>query len=242
MSYKKENILKIILSILLICIISAGFIYYSIKNKEVDLDINSSLVQNLYNSVNPSSDATVLHGLCDEKISNSYILAIGIIESIKNQSEIPKTIPKEKVTEAIYKTLGFDTIFYHENVLILIPNICGYEYLPTQDKYKLSDGCGGNSREKFLRKIIEAKETKEKIQIIEKSIYISYDWDDEINHISIYNNYNKEKKLHYTEIPSNEIYDISLDDYMEQASTYVYTFYKQNDTYIFEGLKKINSN
>ena len=65
---------------------------------------------------------------------------------------------------------------------------------------------------------------------------------DEINHISIYNNYNKEKKLHYTEIPSNEIYDISLDDYMEQASTYVYTFYKQNDTYIFEGLKKINSN
>ena len=81
---------------------------------------------------------------------------------------------------------------------------------------------------------------KDIIHITEKSIYIYDDWDDYSSKIYIYSNYDQKNLLDYIEKSSSDNYNIEIDNYLDNASTYIYTFHKQNDKYIFDSLKRIN--
>lgn len=99
---------------------------------------------------------------------------------------------------------------------------------------------GGNWYEFFKRKLISAEKQGNFIYLKEKMIYFTDDWDDYLSRITIYNNYQKEKKLEYIETSSQESYSVSIDDYIDQASTYLYTLEKQGNNYILKGIKEVD--
>lgn len=231
-------------------------LYFKLKEDNVveeivdgNLDINSNLVMDLYDKANPSEDISILKGIYekDNTFSNDYILTVAITNLIKeHQWKDKEYINKEDVEQQIYKFFGKDISFCHQEVLMFSKNafgkgICGYSYLEDKNQYQLKHGCGGNWFEFFRRKLVSAEKQGDYIYLTEKSIYFTNDWDDELSRITIYNNYAREKKLNYFVKSSQESIDVLLDDYMEQASTYVYTFHKLNDQYIFEGIKRLKN-
>lgn len=204
------------------------------------LDPQSDLVQGLYQMANPSEDATVLSTLYKtNSFSNEYILSTGIANFLRKMQEPPNFISKKEVEQSIHDVFGYDIDFVHESVFILVSGVCKYAYQPNTEQYRLVVGCGGNSNEKFYRKIINATQKNNKIQITEKLIYMYNDWDEHQSRIYLYNNYQKEKVLDYFEKSSTEQLEINIEEYLSQASTYIYTFKLQNNNYIFEEIKQV---
>lgn len=242
---------KIIGIFISLFIIFSGIIIYifiqdnSIKEHTISnhLDINSSIVQDLYNSINPSNDANVLKELYENcRLTDKYILNIGITSYLKEHPNDDKLIiPKANIEKSIYSVLGYNVTFAHQDVYILNDYGCGYNYDKDTEQYKLMAGCGGNQFESFQRKIVDAIEMNDIIQITEKSIYIYNDWNDYSSKIYIYSNYDQKDLLDYIEKSSSDNYNIEIDNYIDKASTYIYTFHKQNGKYIFDSLKRVNS-
>ena len=212
-----------------------------------NLDINSSLVEDLYHKANPSEDVSVLNGIyeTDNKFSNNYILSVAIVNLVKEKNlKNEEYIAAEDVEEQLYKFFGRNIDFQHLEVFIFHSDeygndICGYFYLEDQKQYQLKHGCGGNWYEFFRRKLISAEKQEDYIYLTEKLIYFTNDWDELTSRVTVYNNYNKEKKLKYFEKSSQESTKVKLEDYIEDASTYLYTFHKFNDHYILEGVKRL---
>ena len=232
-------------------IILSGIIIYifiqdnSTKEHTVSnhLDINSSLVQEMYNLINPSNDANVLKDLYENSgLTDKYILNIGITSYLKEHPNADKLIiPKANIEKSIHSVLGYNVTFTHQDVYTLNDYGCGYNYDNATKQYKLISGCGGNQFESFQRKIVDAVEMNDIIQITEKSIYIYNDWNDYSSRIYIYSNYDQKDLLDYIETSSSDNYNIEINNYIDKASTYIYTFHKQNGKYIFDSLKRINS-
>lgn len=240
---KQRRIFIFFFVVLFIILIGCIIILRLGKEENVEwkiLDKNSELVKELYNSVNPSNDATVLKSLYENsQITNDYIIVLGISEYLKSQQDYPNTISSFDVEKSIYHILGENIPFDHQTVLLLHGSACGYSYESDSKEYIFSSGCGGNSREFFHRIVVEAKQWKDEIQIIEKSIYEFNDWDDKISRIHIYDNYAQNNLLDYMEKDSSISYTINIEDYIEKASSYVYSFKKKDDHYIFENFKKM---
>lgn len=238
---------KVISSIIIITIVGIiGIIVWNpfhtdgelVETKE--LDINSDLIKKLYQIVTPSEDATVLTPLYEkDNFSNEYIISVGISNLLRNMNgERPELLSKLEIERSIHDVFGDDINFSHESTMLLISGVCAYDYQQSTEQYVLVSGCGGNSHERFYRKVMKAIQKNNVIELIEKSIYMNVDWDDYLSRVYIYNNYNKEKVLDYYEKPSSENVNINLDDYIEQASTYIYTFKLQNGKYILESMRK----
>lgn len=207
------------------------------------LDVTSSFVNDLYSKITPSEDANVLKGLYEKEgtLSNQYILSVGIVNLVREkQLNNEEYLNPKEIEEQIHKILGTDNSFQHETTMIFSSGICGYEYSNFFEQYKVIDGCGGNWYEFFKRKLISAEKQGNFIYLKEKMIYFTDDWDDYLSRITIYNNYQKEKKLEYIETSSQESYSVSIDDYIDQASTYLYTFEKQGNNYILKGIKEVD--
>ena len=232
-------------------IIFSGIIIYifiqdnSTKEHTVSnhLDINSSLVQEMYNLINPSNDANVLKDLYENSgLTDKYILNIGITSYLKEYPNADKLIiPKANIEKSIHSVLGYNVTFTHQDVYTLNDYGCGYNYDKDTEQYKLIAGCGGNQFESFQRQIVDAVEMNDIIQITEKSIYIYNDWNDYSSRIYIYSNYDQKDLLDYIETSSSNNYNIEINNYIDKASTYIYTFHKQNGKYIFDNFKRVNS-
>ncbi|MCI8575028.1 MAG: hypothetical protein HFI09_01005 [Bacilli bacterium] len=212
--------------------------YFVSKPKE--MDINSDLIQDLYNSVNPSSDYNVASLLyTTNPLSNKYIIDIGLMAYIREHGkENSEVIPKEEVEKNIERILG-QVSYVHEKVF-LFEEVCAYSYNNDKKQYEVYGGCGGNWDERIHRKIVSAKKTRNQIIITEKMIYESDDWDTTTSRRTVYSDVNKTKQLDYKEVSSNGKYSIKLEDYIEDASTYEYVFEKKDDHYIFKQITQIN--
>lgn len=214
-----------------------------------NLDIDSSFVEDLYRKANPSEDASILKEIYgnDHSFSNSYILSVALVNLIREKNlQDEEYIKQEDVEEQIYDFFGSNISFQHQKVFLFYSNeygrgVCGYSYLEEQKQYQLMHGCGGNWYEFFERRLISAEKQGDYVYLTEKSIYCTNDWDDVISRVTVYNNYAREKKLNYFEKSSYESTDVLLDDYIEQASTYIYTFKQQNDHYILESIKSFEN-
>lgn len=230
------SILIITLSLLVFNLFKSN----SKKNITEELDITSSLVTELYNRVNPSSNSLVLSGLYENNtISNKYIIAVAISDYLNSTVEVPEFINELEIENKIHDIFGYDIAFNHEDAYVLNHNACGYYYRESISKYELIPGCGGNNMDAFYRKIIKAEKQNDTITITEKTIYVYDNWDDYISRVFVYNNYQKEKNLDYFEQSSNEPRNININNYLESASTYLYTFKLINGKYIFTSFKKI---
>lgn len=174
-----------ILLVFVIILLSTGCGSSSIK-----LNINSEKVQSLYNMATPIEDATILKNLYENPntFENQYILSISINNYLNEQNEVIKSISKNIVEEYVYKIFGDNISVKHEKVYVLSGDYCGFDYNEELQQYEFLHGCSGNMNEKFYRKITSAIEEDDKIIILEKSLYVYYNFDSEISHITIYNN------------------------------------------------------
>lgn len=220
-----------ILVIFIMILLSTGCGSSSIK-----LDINSEEVQSLYEMATPSDDATILKNLYGNPnaFENQYILSISINNYLNEQNEVIKSISKNIVEEYVYKIFGDNISVKHEKVYVLSGDYCGFDYNEELQQYEFLHGCSGNMNEKFYRKITSAIEEDDKIIILEKSLYVYYNFDSEISHITIYNNIIDRDIIQTYDVDSQKNMDINIDDYLDHASTYQYVFKKVEDHYIFD--------
>ncbi len=261
----------IVLTILFLTVISAG-IYFLVDPKdqntliesseintplennkitEKELDINSYLVKDLYQKINPSNDAMVLKGLYDNLTpSNAYILAVGAMNYIRKNIPIDAemvqnhmfttTISEEDLKTSIYEIFG-NIEYQNEDFYVLNSDygVCGFTYQSEVSRYESLNGCGGSQFESFIRKVVSARQRNNYIYITEKSIYVYADWNEYISRKYIYNNYHQDKMLDYKETSSTESDPITLDPYIDEATTYEYVFENQNGQYIFKELRQL---
>jgi len=243
------------LTILVVLFIGISiFLYFNFKenpkeSERIVLDTTSELVASLYSMVNPSDDAlTLIPVYSSGEIIDDYKIAIGIMSYLKENPEIDPIYPyvvqeyidKAEVKKHIEKILGSDVNYTDKSVYIRTDGVCGYTFNKELKRYENIPGCGGSQFEFIKRKITEAYQQDNKIYILEKSIYVFDDWDDYISKKYIYDDCNQNKLLNYLETDSSGNYVVSLEDYLDHASTYQYVFEKINDQYIFKSLKKIS--
>lgn len=212
-------------------------------NSSIKLDINSEEVQSLYEMATPSNDATILKNLYGNPntFENQYILSISINNYLNEQNEFIESISKDIVEEYVYKIFGDNISFKHEKVYVLSGGHCGFDYNENLQQYEFLHGCGGNMNEKFYRKITSAIEEDDKIIILEKSLYVYYNFDSEISHITIYNNITDKMIIKTYDMNPGESMDINIDDYLDEASTYQYVFKKVDGRYIFESFNLLDN-
>ena len=247
---KKKYILTIIILIAII-LLTSGFLLgnYSVKNNihfkknnTLKLDTTNATVIKLYNQVNPSTDTSIIKGLYEPNYSNDYILSVGIINYLQNNNlKNEPYISQKEVDKYIHRILGYSLNYLHQTVYILDSKlgICGYWYHENQKQYELIPGCGNNPSQSVHRKIVKAQYQGDTIEITEKLIYEYHNLDEYSNKIYIYNNIQKEKLLNYYETSYLDNYKSNIDDYLSEASTYIYTFKYQYDHYILKSIQKI---
>lgn len=218
-----------------------------IVKEDGTIDIESEFIKKLYSQVNPSEDANIIKEMLidTEKFSNKYIIATGLMDVIKEKEYLNEEyIDEKEVENAIKKIFGNDMTFTHEDAYILGKDrydegVCGYTYEKGTKNYQLMHGCGGNWFESFRRKLISAKQEGDFIYLKEKSIYKYHEWDIGIpSEAYIYNNINKEKLIYTFHLKANEPCNINIEDYINEASTYVYVFKKVDNSYILEKITK----
>lgn len=238
---------KIIKCLLIILVIIAGGLagVLTYLNKPKKIDINSELVQSLYKTVNPSDDAYVLSKFYEkpEEFENEYILTTAIKMYIDSQNgENVETIPRKDIEENIYKLFGKDIKFKHDTVYVMFGSYCMFRYDDTKKLYILVGGCDGSINHLFYRKVVAAEETQKELIIYEKLIYVNYEWDDialEYGYVTIYNNTNDKKIIKTYDHNPREPLGITIDDYLNDASTYKYIFEKDNNNYIFKKIQLV---
>ena len=233
---------RIIIVILLLMSFTFLFLFFKNVRKEkleTNIPLDSKVVKELDAIVHPSEDATLLKELYQKnRITNLYQIATGINAYIKKQNDIPELITKDEALASVQTIFGANTFVEHQSVYLLNAYGCGYKF--QNNTYEHILGCDGDQFSSFKRKIVAATKNENTITITEKVIYIYNDWDDAKNKVSIYNNAQKEKLLDYFETPSIEELQVNIEAYLDQASTYIYTFQKQNDAYIWIGFSPID--
>lgn len=217
------------------------------KEKNLDThgnDDNRNLVETLYKMVNPSEDGNILMEFYGhpEELQNSYILTAAIKMYIDEQKgKYVEEISQKDIENNIKKIFGENVKYKHETVYVMLDGYCMFRYNSAKNLYTVDGGCGGNANDFFYRKITNTEETDKELLIYEKSIYVYDDWEnlDEDCHITIYNNIVDKKVIKKYNQDQNEQLNISLDDYINDASTYKYIFEKNNDNYIFKGTELV---
>lgn len=221
------------------------------KDNKEELDINSALVQELYEMANPSNDAFVLKELyANNVITDKFKITMGIVKYLKDNPDIAKQfretsdedqkyLSKEIVLDNARKVLGEQTVYRDQDVYVLNGDICKAVYHPDSEQYEIIPGCDGSQFERFHRKITKAYQENDTIYIYEKSIFVYYYFDLYKNQTSVYNNCIENKLLDYIETDISVNSKVSLEDYIDEAATYRYKYVLENGGYVFEGLELI---
>lgn len=214
------------------------FMFSGCGNK--NLDIHSELVQDLYKEVNPTEDGLILSDLYENGgLSDNYMLVVALSDYIRDQDVNVEVISKEDVDRRIVSIFGKEEV-KHQRTYLLFDEYCGFSYNSDLEQYELIPGCGGDMYQNFVREIVSAREEGDNIIITEKSLYVYWDWDIDYSHVTIYNNVvQKEKIDEFDHDPTVEL-NINIDDYIDRASTYEYTFERVDDHYIFKGVKLVD--
>lgn len=250
---KKENVVIVVLSVLVISLGIFAFVLFRKGNMEnsktIYLDVETELVQDLYKMVNFSNDAVVLNHLYSDKgIPDAYKIGMGINQYLKNKEPIPVTnsldllsyIPANLVDANIKYVLG-DISYQKQDAQLMISDYCVFFYNKELDRYEYKGGCGGSVFEFYYRKIDSAYKVNDRLYIKEKMFYLYDDWDDYISKKTVYSNPDRNNVLDYLETDSTGDYVIDKEKYIDKGSTYLYEFKKvdNNNHYIFLGIKRV---
>ena len=232
--FKKYGIILLLILVIL-GIIFLGIYFYS-KNKSVSLDINSDLVQNLYQSVVPNKNIYILKQLYNEsELSNEYKLNIGIINLLNNGNV--GVLSAGDVEDSVKSILGSSTNITHQTVQFMLNDYCGYTYNEHEKNYVPFDGCGNSPNEFIYQKMLSATENKDKILLKEQIIYFTLDRT--THDVNIYNNAKSEKLIDNIQNFDGEFTELDLDNYIQEGAIYEYEFIKENDHYILKRIQKV---
>lgn len=247
---KKKTVLLI--SLVMFIVVEIIILYYFkdrtfVNNNDTNIDKNSTLVKELYDMVNPSNDAILLDELYKNKdLTSKYIVAMGINNYLK-YNEIKKFnnndinggyINESDVRDNIKYVLG-NISYNNTDVYIMRDNYCMFKYNNELSRYELVGGCDG-SYTGYYRVIDSAYVNDNKLYINEKLIYYTYDFNEVINKVSIYDNPDMINILDYREISSYDEINY-LDNFIDKGSIYLYEFEKvdNNNNYIFKKITRL---
>ena len=247
---KKKTVLLISL---IMFIVAEIIILYNFKDRtfandnNVDIDKNSSLVKELYNMVNPSNDAILLDELYKNKdLTSKYIVAMGInnylkyneIKKFNNNDITGGYIDESDVRDNVRYVLG-NISYDNTDIYIMKDNYCMFKYNNELSRYELVGGCD-SSYTGYYRVIDSAYVNGNKLYIKEKLIYYTYDFNEVINKVSIYDNPDMINILDYREISSYDEINY-LDNFIDKGSIYLYEFEKvdNNNNYIFKKITRL---
>ena len=245
---KKKTVLLISL---VMFIVAEMIILYNFKDRnfanDIDVDKNSSLVKELYDMVNPSNNAILLDELYKNKnLTSKYIVAMGINNYLK-YNEIKKFntndivggyIDESDVRDNVRYVLG-NISYDNTDIYIMKDNYCMFKYNNELSRYELVGGCD-SSYTGYYRVIDSAYVNDNKLYIKEKLIYYTYDFNEVINKVSIYDNPDMINILDYREISSYDEINY-LDNFIDKGSIYLYEFEKvdNNNNYIFKKITRL---
>lgn len=74
---------------------------------------------------------------------------------------------------------------------------------------------GGNTEEFYYKQISNAYIEENKLFILEKSFYVYNDWNDYVNKVSVFSNYDRKSLIDYFEKDANEALNIDTDKNMK---------------------------
>ena len=248
---KKKTVLLISL---VMFIVAEIIILYNFKDRnfandnDTNIDKNSSLVKELYDMVNPSNDAILLDELYKNKdLTSKYIVAMGInnylkhnkIKKFNNNDINGGYINESDVRDNIKYVLG-NISYNNTDTYITKDNYCMFKYNSELSRYELVGG-GDGSYTGYYRVIDSAYVNDNKLYIREKLIYYTYDFNEVINKVSIYDNPDMTNILDYREISSYDEINY-LDNFIDKGSIYLYEFEKvdNNNNYIFKKITRLN--
>lgn len=247
---KKKTVLLI--SLIMFVVAEIIILYYFkdstfVNNNDTNIDKNSTLVKELYDMVNPSNDAILLDELYKNKeLTSKYIVAMGINNYLKhnkikkfNNNDINGCyINESDVRDNIKYVLG-NISYKNTDVYIMMDNYCMFKYNNELSRYELVGGCDG-SYTGYYRVIDSAYVNDNKLYIREKLIYYTYDFNEVINKVSIYDNPDMINILDYREISSYDEINY-LDNFIDKGSIYLYEFEKvdNNNNYIFKKITRL---
>ena len=195
---KKKTVLLISL---VMFIVAEIIILYNFKDRnfandnDINIDKNSSLVKELYDMVNPSNNAILLDELYKNKdLTSKYIVAMGInnylkhnkIKKFNNNDINGGYINESDVRDNIKYVLG-NISYNNTDTYIMKDNYCMFKYNNELSRYELVGGCDGLYTG-YYRVIDSAYVNDNKLYIREKLIYYTYDFNEVINKVSIYDN------------------------------------------------------
>lgn len=247
---KKKTVLLISL---VMFIVAEIIILYNFKDRnfandnDTNIDKNSTLVKELYDMVNPSNDAILLDELYKNKdLTSKYIVAMGINNYLK-YNEIKKFnnndinggyINESDVRDNIKYVLG-NISYNNTDTYIMKDNYYMFKYNNELSRYELVGG-GDGSYTGYYRVIDSAYVNNNKLYIKEKLIYYTYDFNEVINKVSIYDNPDMINILDYREISSYDEINY-LDNFIDKGSIYLYEFEKvdNNNNYVFKKITRL---
>ena len=248
---KKKTVLLISL---VMFIVAEIIILYNFKDRnfanndnDINIDKNSTLVKELYDMVNPSNDAILLDELYKNKdLTSKYIVAMGINNYLK-YNEIKKFnnndinggyINESDVRDNIKYVLG-NISYNNTDTYIMKDNYCMFKYNNELSRYELVGGRDG-SYTGYYRVIDSAYVNDNKLYIKEKLIYYTYDFNEVINKVSIYDNPDMINILDYREFSSYDEINY-LDNFIDNGSIYLYEFEKvdNNNNYVFKKITRL---
>ncbi len=239
--------LIILFWILVLGILFNGYYHKKVNNLDTvkELDINSELVQDLYETIVPNNNSYILSQLYgNAELTNEYKLNVAIMNYVKknptNDSSVDNVanyISADDVLNSAKEVFGDDVSLTNQRITKYINGYCGYDYNEEKNRYEPFEGCGGITNKYFYRKLLNAKEQGNQIILQEQSFYVYENLG--TDEIYIYDNYDQDKMLDFVQSKDTAISGVNENDYIDKGSIYEYIFQKENDRYIFKEIKKV---
>ena len=243
---KKNYLLVGVIAFVIVIGVAVFFFLSPDDNQNItysDVLVTDPVVTNLYDMVNPSDDVVSLYDLYQsETFTNEYILGCAIVLYYKDHPNTRGEISSNDV--ALYIQRIFGNISY-ENSSGFIANslVSSFSYDANTDTYHCALAGGDSNTESIDRKIVSAKKSDTEYIITEKSIVIFEDnlgKEEDHYSLSIYDDVSHTHLLDTITFSSNHRPTVSVEDYIEEASTYEYHFEFNGENFIFKSFEKVD--
>ena len=168
-------------------------------------------------------------------LNDKMIILLGINNIVNNTEEEKDTISKESLKKSIDSFL-LNAKYQDQSISVgkCYGSISEYK----DGIYSLKGSCKSNNNEGYMTKVIKVKETKNKMIVKTKVIYVVYSFKNSKKPVQyVYENADK-KKLK-AKIKSDDLLIINKTNrYYKKGKTYNYTFIKEKGNYYFDSVKK----
>ena len=226
----KEKNIYIVIGVLVLCLCFGGILFFintpNSSQKEdntsfySDISINDAAVKELYQNTKASDELSFNYELLKNNvITNSYMIGSGLAMALRDNITTP--ISSSEINLYIRKIFGDVTVNY-EDILL---NGQKYSFDSDKDEYVIKEMVDYSKTDKILSKLVSAKKSTTEYILTIKMVVVN----DTNNNV-------------YSDIDCTNIIDnkenISIDDYLNEASTYNYHFTFNGETFVLTSVTK----